>query len=57
VLGVEPQIIIDRFTKVPSDRFEWVENGPSVFNSVLLGVDTNGQVTDFRRIDKEIGAA
>ncbi|MFH1896484.1 MAG: TIGR00282 family metallophosphoesterase [bacterium] len=57
VLGVEPQIIIDRFTKVPSQRFEWVEDGPSVFNSVLLEVDNKGKVASFERLDKEVGPA
>lgn len=51
VLGVEPQIIIDRFTKVPADRFEWVEKGPAVFNSVLLEVK-DGKVARFERVDK-----
>ena len=54
VLGVEPEIIIDRFTKVPSQRFEWVEEGPAVFNSVLLEIDQNGRVVSFARVDKEI---
>jgi len=54
VLGVEPQIIIDRFTKVPGEKFEWVESGSSVFNSVLLEIDSKGEVASFERVDREL---
>jgi len=54
VLGVEPEIIIGRFTKMPSLKFEWVEEGPAIFNAVLLELDKSGQVVSFKRVDKEL---
>lgn len=51
VLGVEPQIIIDRFLRASPRRFEWVETGPAVFNSVSLEVK-KGKVVKFERVDK-----
>jgi 2',3'-cyclic-nucleotide 2'-phosphodiesterase len=55
VLGVEPEIIIDRFIEGPKSRvFEWVEKGPAVFNSVVLEIDRNGKVSSSKRVDKEI---
>lgn len=54
VLGVKSQIIIDRFTKIPSQKFEWVEEGAAVFNSVMLEVDKKGKVVAFERVDREI---
>jgi len=51
VLGVAPQVIIDRFTTAAPQRFEWIESGPAVFNSVLLEIE-NGQAKSIERIDK-----
>ncbi|MCG2685853.1 YmdB family metallophosphoesterase [Candidatus Parcubacteria bacterium] len=52
VLGVAPPIIIDRFITAVPQRFDWVENGPAVFNSVLLEVDGNGRAKSIERIDR-----
>lgn len=51
VLGVEPQIIIDKLKNPQPQKFEWVEEGPAVFNSVLIEVE-NGKATSIERVDK-----
>jgi len=53
VLGVKPEIIIP-FMKYPMpQRFEWVEEGPAVFNSVLLDIDRrSGKAKSIKRLDK-----
>lgn len=53
VLGVEKEIIIERLKSGDASSFDWVEKGPSVFNSVLL--ETKGEkVVSMRRVDLEI---
>lgn len=54
VLGVKPQIIIDRFMNPAPERFEWVEEGPAVFNAVLLEVGKDGKVKKIERVDREV---
>ena len=54
VLGVEPQIIIDRLKDVSADPFEWVEKGAAVFRSVIVDSDSRGLVKDIRRLDLEV---
>jgi len=51
VLGVEPQIIIDKLKDPRPQKFEWVEEGPAVFNSVLIGVK-DGKAKSIERVDK-----
>lgn len=57
VLGVEPQIIVNRFMTEgeKKERFEWVEKGAMVFNSVLIEIDDNGKAVAIRRSDFERG--
>jgi len=51
VLGVETQIIIDKLKNPQPQKFEWVEKGPAVFNSVLIDVEY-GKAKSIERIDK-----
>ena len=52
VLGVEPQIIIDRLKDGAADLFKWVEAGPAVFASVIVETDNESLVKMIRRIDE-----
>lgn len=53
VLGVEPEIIVRRFKNPQrSERFEWVEEGPTVFNSVLIEVGDDGKAKGIKRVDR-----
>ncbi len=51
VLGVEPRIIIDKLKNPQPQKFEWVEDGPAVFNSVLIEVG-NGRANSIERVDR-----
>ena len=51
VLGVEPEIIIEKLKSPQPQKFEWVEEGPAVFNSVLIEVE-NGKAKSIERVDK-----
>jgi metallophosphoesterase (TIGR00282 family) len=53
VLGVKSEIIIERFLKGASGKFE-VAEGSAVFNSVLLSVDENGKVVKIERVDRHV---
>jgi len=52
VLGVAPEIIIDKLKNPQPQKFAWVEEGPTVFNSVLIEVDKNGKAKSIERVDK-----
>lgn len=53
VLGVRPDIILERFRTMIPKRFE-VADGPAVFNSVLVDVDeATGRARSIERIDRE----
>ena len=54
VLGVEKEIIIERFKYPYRKRFEWVKTGAAVFNSVLVEVGKDGKAVSIERVDKEI---
>jgi len=54
VLGVEPEVIINRLKENSADPFAWVERGPAVFNSVLLEVDPKGKIKRIERRDLEV---
>jgi len=51
VLGVESEIIIDKLKSPRPQKFEWVEEGPAVFNSVLIEVE-NGKAKSIERVDR-----
>ena len=42
VLGVKKDLIINRFKDDAREKFEWVQDGPAVFNSVEVEIDENG---------------
>jgi metallophosphoesterase (TIGR00282 family) len=51
VLGVAPEIIINKLKDPRPQKFEWVEEGLAVFNSVLIGV-ADGRAKSIERVDK-----
>ncbi len=51
VLGVEKEIIIDKLKSPRPQKFEWVEEGPAVFNSVLIEVE-DSKAKSIERVDK-----
>lgn len=55
VLGIDKEIIIDRFKGGLPQRFE-VASGDGVINAVLLTVDEKGKAISLERIDREIPA-
>ncbi len=53
VLGVRPEIILERFRTMIPKRFE-VADGPAVFNSVLVDVDeSTGRARSIERVDRD----
>lgn len=54
VLGVVPEIVIKKQKDTAPARFEWVETGPKVFNSVLVETDKKMKAKSIKRIDKII---
>jgi len=54
VLGVEQEIIIDKLKNPRPQKFEWVEEGPAVFNSVLIEVE-GGKAKSIERVDRVLG--
>lgn len=54
VLGVEPAIIISRISGGELLPFKWVEQGPAVFNSVLVETESPDKVKRIARIDAEV---
>ena len=55
VLGMQLEPVIDRFlTQLPT-RFDPVDKGPAVFNSVLIDIDAQtGLATAIERVDREV---
>ncbi len=51
VLGVDPSIIISRQKNPGPLKFEWVEDGPRVFRSVLIETDKKGLAKSIKRRD------
>ncbi len=54
VLGVVPEIVIKKQKDTGPARFEWVETGPKVFNSVLVETDKKMKAKSIKRIDRVI---
>lgn len=53
VLGVKKEIIIEHLSSPLPSRFEWVEDGPAVFQSVLIEVDElTGKAINITRVDR-----
>jgi calcineurin-like phosphoesterase len=54
VLGMEYEPVLERFlTQLPS-RWEPVDKGPAIFNSVLISIADSGRATAIQRVDCEI---
>ncbi len=54
VLGMEIEPVIERFLRQLPNRFNPVDSGAAVFNSVLVQVDADtGRATSIQRIDRE----
>ena len=54
VLGVEKEIIIRYQMNPLPERFEWVEEGSSVFNSVLVKIGKDGKGKRIKRVDEVV---
>ena len=55
ILGVEARLVIEGFLSQLPIRFNTVERGPVVFNSVLVQVDDeSGRASHIQRVDSEI---
>lgn len=56
VLGVKTETIIDRFKSPYRKPFEWVRDGPAVFNAVLIETDKAGKTIKIERRDQEFAS-
>ncbi len=55
VLGMELPQVLERFLTQLPNRFEPVESGPAVFNSVLIEIDEQtGRSRSIERLDREV---
>jgi metallophosphoesterase, MG_246/BB_0505 family len=55
VLGMETERVIERFLTQLPNRFDPVEKGPAVFNSVLIAIDEEtGRALSIERVDREV---
>jgi metallophosphoesterase (TIGR00282 family) len=52
VIGVAPEIIIAAQKNPGPQKFEWVEEGPRVFNSLFAKIETDGTCSEVARIDR-----
>ncbi len=53
VLGVKKEIIINRLLSPLPERFEWVDAGPVVFQSILLEINSvSGKAVTIERVDR-----
>ncbi len=55
VLGMETKAVLERFLTQLPNRFDPVETGPAVFNSVLIQIDQQtGRSLSIERVDREV---
>jgi 2',3'-cyclic-nucleotide 2'-phosphodiesterase len=55
VIGMETERVIERFLTQLPNRFDPVEKGPAVFNSVLIAIDEEtGRALSIERVDREV---
>lgn len=55
VLGMNTERVIERFLTQMPNRFDPVEKGPAVFNSVLITIDQDsGRALHIERVDREV---
>ena len=54
ILGVKPEIIVDRMLNFGQQRFEIVENGISIVNGALILTESNGKAKEILRLSKKV---
>jgi calcineurin-like phosphoesterase len=55
VIGMETERVIERFLTQLPNRFDPVDSGPAVFNSVLVSLDEDtGKALHIERVDREV---
>ncbi len=55
VLGMDTERVIERFLTQMPNRFDPVDQGPAVFNSVLIAIDDEtGKALKIERVDREV---
>jgi calcineurin-like phosphoesterase len=55
VLGMETKPVIERFLTQLPNRFNPVDTGPAIFNSVLIKIDDEtGRARSIERLDREV---
>ncbi|MFQ5471871.1 MAG: YmdB family metallophosphoesterase [Dehalococcoidia bacterium] len=55
VLGMETEPVIERFLTQRPNRWNPVDKGPAIFNSVIISIDrTSGRATNIERVDREV---
>jgi metallophosphoesterase (TIGR00282 family) len=55
VIGMDTERVIERFLYQMPNRFDPVEKGPAVFNSVLISIDKDtGRAISIERVDREV---
>lgn len=55
VLGMDPERVIERFLTQLPNRFDPVDKGPAVFNSVHIQIDREtGRAVSIQRVDREV---
>ena len=52
VLGVKDEIIFNTFISSMPQKFELETDGPVIFNSVVIDLDTNGKARSIERVDR-----
>ncbi len=56
VLGMAVEPVIERFLTQLPNRFDPVDKGPAIFNSILLQIDDrSGKALSIQRLDREVG--
>ena len=55
VLGMETAPVLERFLTQRPNRWNPVDKGPAIFNSVIISIDrTSGRATNIERVDREV---
>jgi calcineurin-like phosphoesterase len=55
VLGMETEPVLERFLTQRPNRWNPVDKGPAIFNSVIISIDrTSGRATNIERVDREV---
>ncbi len=55
VLGMETEPVLERFLNQRPNRWNPVDKGPAIFNSVIISIDrTSGRATSIERVDREV---